>query len=113
MSDDLELVWNGSHKDVYLCVREDAVRSRLEHQVVPVSVPQRLTRAVKYRNLSAERTHVLKLLAERDRWRVSDLRKQVGVNERTLQGVLQRLRRHRVIRSVDYGVVALRCRSAA
>lgn len=97
-----EIVWNGSHKDVYLCIPEFQARD-FSH----VAPAKGACQPAKYRQHGPLREHLLALLGQRELWLTSELRKTCGLNKGQFWNVLNSLgRRGWLTRSP--GVVALK-----
>lgn len=99
-----ELVWNGSFRDVYLCI--DRMEPRDLSYVEPAVVD--LRPRIRYEKRTKERAHLLSLLESKDRWSVEALRVASGIELRVFHGVLQRLERSRHVRRLMFGVVTIR-----
>lgn len=110
---EFETVWSGSDKTVYLCIPPDTVPDM--SYVRPaniVTIPRRhmdrTTDHAPYQDWSLERARALQLLPTRERWRIRDLRCLLGLTPPVMSGIMQRLRRDRVIRSLGHGIIAYR-----
>jgi hypothetical protein len=101
-----DIVWDGSHRGVnadLLCVGAADIRDMSHIQPARWRVgPKR-----DYQRHDRLRAHVLVLLEQRDRWRIADLRAALGCDAPLINGIVQRLRRNRVVRTVDYGTITL------
>ena len=102
---DYDVIWSGSHKDTYLCVREPqtaAVTYRPYAPLPPI-----------YKDWTVEKRRVLAALAARPAWKITELRAYVQLSSRVLHGFLQRWKDAGQVESLSYGVVALVARERA
>lgn len=98
-----EILWNGSHKDTYLCIPPVEVRDLSHVEPVIVDIRERL----RYERRHDERKQILALLATKPRWSVEDLRIAVGIESAVFHGILHRLEKSRHIKHLGFGVVRL------
>lgn len=94
--DEMTVVWSGSMRDVYLCVREPEFGK-------PTPIPKHEN---PYRDLVPLRLQILAALEEQPTWAVKDLRYRCGVDSITMSTQLRYLVRFGQLRRVSYGVVA-------
>jgi hypothetical protein len=99
-----EVVWNGSHKDVYLCVHPFTVRDL--SYVQPSGNPESPWR--KYENRGPLRDLLIQLAGQRDVWISGDLRKAARMDRGTFYCLLRDLERQKLVWHPKYGHVALR-----
>ncbi len=105
---DYIIVWDGAHRGVdadLLCVHPATFKD-----VPDATVTHREMDQVRdYRYWSEVRARVLTLLESQESWRIKDLQIAMGLDERSrvIHGIVQRLRRHRQVRTVAYGTIAL------
>ncbi len=103
-----EILWNGAHRGVdadLLCVHPALVRDVPEATVTHREMDQ----VRDYQYWTAVRARVLALLESRESWRIKELHTAMGLDQRSrvIHGIVQRLRRHRQVRTVAYGTIAL------
>lgn len=103
--DELCVVWNGSFKDVYLCIPPYRA-SDLSH--VPQAVlPPSAQLGRRHHTRTLERAIILKLLATRPEWPVAELRAACRLSSPIFGGVLNRLVEHGRVERRWFGRVAL------
>jgi len=96
---ELEVVWNGSHKDTYLCIPplHFGDLSHLQPMVIDDDPPTRVMRP--YRDRTEMRQQILAILRRRRSMTIKALRAELGrpdaqfynlVTRMTMQGMLER-----------------------
>lgn len=98
--EELTVVWNGSHKDVYLCIPPIP---KAPERLRPIDVlgPDRL----KYESRATVRAEMVRLLPLRADWRVKDLIEQLDASYVTVYGLLRDLKLLGLVVKSGYGVV--------
>ena len=99
-----DIVWNGSHRDTYLCIPD--YRAADLSYVKPVSLPASMTQPYEHRG--RERELILRFLAARPSWSTLALRIACAMDRSTFNGVLNRLVAKGHVERLSYMVVALR-----
>ncbi len=103
MPEQLEVVWNGSHRDVYLCIPPlalgEAVRGR------PGEIPAQPSRRTHTRRDDV-RAELRQLIRTKPEWQVSDLADRLRCGKSTLYQLLYQLRSLGAVTSSAYGRVA-------
>jgi hypothetical protein len=97
---ELELVWNGSMKDVYLCIPPltlESVRGRPGE--IPAFEKQQWNSRTNVRDALAA------LLPQRRVWRVKDLITYIGCPKTAVYGVLWHWKSAGLVESAGYGLV--------
>ena len=98
MTPDFDVCWNGSHKHVYLCIREpEPPQLRVTRIVCPVMA--------EYQNHEDLKMRVLALLRSRSTWHVKELRLQIGTTPQIISGILHRAKQAGLVKSIGYGQV--------
>ena len=103
MTEELVVVWNGSHKDRYLCIPETEVRD-LSH----VKPAGHTVNPWKYESREPLRLRVLALLGTRTTWATSALRLRMGIDRAQFVNLIRDMEIKGLLTHPSYGVVALR-----
>ncbi len=104
---DYIVVWDGAHRGVdadLLCVHPARVRD------VPEATPaSRVSVEDDCRDWAVIHARLMMLLEAKTSWRIKDLQIEMGFDgrSRVIHGLVQRLRRHQLVRTVEYGTIAL------